>query len=229
VALAWKWAETVEGLKRTMGLLTGVTVACWFYPVMSGQFWRYHYLPFYAFSLMLMSVGIAGFQSQARPENGRLAAAIITVGFYAYFVNGVVWAVFHQQPLPTQTVSDEVASYLRARLKPSDSVQPLDWTGGVVGGMLDVRAKLATSFLYDFPFYHSVSNPYIQGLRKRFILELGAARPAYIVERLGEQKPWPSGPDTTRNFSELQHFIAKNYMLEFHSRDFNVWILNNLP
>ena len=80
--------------------------------------------------------------------------------------------------------------------------------------MLIAEAKLATRFMYDYHFYHDVSNPYIQGLRETFIKELETAQPRYIIQVI-ENKPWVSGVDTTREFPELEELLTENYSLAF--------------
>jgi hypothetical protein len=105
---------------------------------------------------------------------------------------------------------DEIASYLRAHLAPGDTVQPLDWTGGAVHAMLIARAPIATPFVYDFYFYHHVSNPFIQRLRARFMAAMRAAPPRFVIQ-IETQKPWPGGADTTREFPELQALLATDY------------------
>ena len=50
----------------------------------------------------------------------------------------------------------EIAKYLKDHLEPGDTVQPMDWTGAkILKGMLIARAKVATSFVYDFHFLSS--------------------------------------------------------------------------
>lgn len=224
LACVWSQLDTAPGLKRTVTLVFGVCLVYFVYPALSGQFWRYHYLPFLAFSISLLAVGLIGIARNNTRWIESLIPAGLTTGLFLYFAFGAKSAVGRRGELPTQRVSDQVGAYLTSQLKPQDTVQPLDWTGGMVGGMLQAHARLATSFIYDFQFYHNVSNPYIMGLRTRFMAELTASRPKFILERLGEEKPWPSGPDTTRDFPELRHFLIDNYLVSSKSPEFNIWI-----
>jgi hypothetical protein len=115
-------------------------------------------------------------------------------------------------PIPLKSgVPDETDQFLRLHSKPGDTVQPLDWTGGAVHGMLMARAKLSTRFIYDFHFYHHISNPYIIRLRQEFLSELGVKKPRFVIQVLGKDKPWPSGLDTTQEFPELQAFLDQYY------------------
>lgn len=223
VPLIWRQLDSIVGLKRIVLLVTGVTVCFYLYPAFSGQFWRYHYLPFWAYCCITLSVGLLPLlkrPDQRAPSYAALAASCIA---FAYFSYGALQTFRRTSILPTQKVATQVETYLSKRLKPLDTVQPLDWTGGIVEGMMKAHARLATSFIYDFPFYHSVSTPYVRSLRLRFISELTVARPVFILERLGEDKPWPIGPDTTRSFPELHKFINANYEIDAASKDFNIW------
>jgi hypothetical protein len=124
---------------------------------------------------------------------------------------------------PKQGRPDEIAAFLNANLGPDDSVQPLDWTGGVVHGMLLARARPATPYLYDFPFYHHVSHPYVFELRGRFLEALRVARPRYVIEIPGEEKPWLRGIDTSRDFNKLRRFLETNYAVIVTRNDYVIY------
>ena len=64
----------------------------------------------------------------------------------------------------------------------SSRVQPLDWDGGALHGMLLAKAITATPYICDFQLYHHVSTPYIQGLRRDFLADLEQAMPAFIID-----------------------------------------------
>jgi len=65
--------------------------------------------------------------------------------------------------------------------------------------------------MYDLHFYHHISSPYIRALRQEFMNELAVAKPRFVVEVL-DNKPWPIGADTTRDFPELKSFREQDYM-----------------
>ena len=223
LAAVWNQLNAIEGLKRVVTLFAGVTVSFYLYPVFSGQFWRYHYLPFWAFCSVTLSAGLVPLLKYPRQRIRSYGAVSATCLVFAYFSYGALQTFRGSVQLPTQRTALQVEAYLSMHLQPTDTVQPLDWTGGMVEGMMRAHAHLATSFIYDFPLYHSVSTPYIRGLRQRLLSELNLSRPTYILERLGEDKPWPLGEDTTREFPELRKFIDQNYDMEVHSKDFNIW------
>ena len=102
-------------------------------------------------------------------------------------------------------------------------MQPLDWTGGAVHAMLIARARPATEFIYDFHFYHHVSNPYIQELRRRFLAEMRSAKPRFVIQFTSDVKPWPNGSDTSRQFPELQQYLEANYLPCQKTPDYVLW------
>ncbi|MEA2700171.1 MAG: hypothetical protein QOI66_4442, partial [Myxococcales bacterium] len=193
------------------------------YPVFAGQFWDYHYIPFLYFLTLLSALCLVPVVA----ARGRVQALLPKMA--------LVLALVANQPL-TESVKlfllsqpsvksgqvDEMAAFLRARLRPGDTVQPLDWTGGAVHAMLIARARLATRFMYDFHFYHHVSHPFIQLLRRRFLDEFQRAQPRFVLEYFGENKPWPSGKDTTREFPELQQILATSYRVQQSGLEYRI-------
>ena len=89
--------------------------------------------------------------------------------------------------------------------------------------MLETRAPLATKYVFDFYFYHHVSTPYIQNLRADFMDELQAANPRFIVEVIAVDKPWLTGPDTSREFPELRAFLKENYSVTILEDDYIIY------
>ena len=119
--------------------------------------------------------------------------------------------------------AEEIASYLEENMQVGDTVQPLDWTGGTLLAMLETRAPLATKYVFDFYFYHHVSTSYIQNLRADFMDELQAANPRFIVEVIAVDKPWLTGPDTSREFPELRAFLKENYSVTILEDDYIIY------
>ncbi len=199
--------------KRLVLLLAGCAVAFALFPVFAGQFWEYHYLPLTYFLILLGSASFAPLApgSTTGPKTFALSVLLLVALFRAHppleFLTQITSGDLYD---PRLEKAEEIAGYLKPRLAPGDTVQPLDWTGGAVHGMLRSEATLATRFLYDFHFYHHVSSPYIRALRGRFISEFDAAQPRFVVE-IESDKPWVWGHDTTREFPELRRRLMARY------------------
>ncbi len=146
----------------------------------------------------------------------RVAPAVITVAVVAGLWQGpgLDAAVAQQlagRPMdaPKQGRVDAMAAALRTHVRPGETVQPLDWTSGANHALLLTRTPLATSFLYNYHFYHHVDTPVIQGLRRRFMAELAAQRPALVIDIDGEEAP--TGPGTARDFPALDAWLRRHY------------------
>jgi len=200
------------------------------YPVFSGQFWPYHWMPFTYFgclcaSLLLMPIS---------RESPRLYRRVIPLIFFTLFLitsihpaKDFVQQILGNKPAPPQQGKvDKIAGFLRSNLQPSDKVQPLDWIGGAVHAMLISEAVLATPYIYDVHFYHHISEPYIREIRWRFLQQLMKEMPRFIIDINGEPMPW--GRDTTTEFPELQYFMDENYVVVYKDIGFKIFERKNM-
>jgi len=202
--------ERRDPLRSRAALLLGLVAAFALYPLLSGKFWNYHWLPMVYWLVCCACLAL----SRLPETRHRTLRGVVVAGLAVMLVRAFPPAAdFGGLLAPTaarSTTAEQLADFLGDRLLPADTVQPMDWTkGSVVHALLLSEAKAATSFIYDFHFYHHVSSPYVQGLRARFLEELDAARPRFIVRsRLG---PFPTGPDTSRTFAGLQRVLRSDY------------------
>ena len=213
--------------KRTY-LLASLALCYAIYPTFSGQFFAYHYIPFIYFIILLASL--------------TFIPRLVNFDFKTFILYPLSFILLSALVLPSQTFirqlegksiststdrAVEITNFLEKNLKAGDTVQPLDWTGGTLLAMLKTHARIATPYVFDFYFYHHVSHPYIQGLRADFINDLQLAKPRFIVEVTAIDKPWITGPDTSREFPELRVFLDKNYSVTTHKDDYVIYELDN--
>ena len=222
-------------MRRRAGLVGALLVAAALYPALSGQFWEYHWIPFRYVALCAASLIVCPAATSAvlpaAFERKVLVSLLVPVVPVIVLLNlslheaGRLYRRVTQQEVqapPKGGVPDEVCRFLRSHLQAGDTVQPLDWTGGAVHGMLLARTPLATRFIYDFHFYHHVeSSPYIHRLRQEFMQELTGKKPRFILQVL-EDKPWPEGADTTRSFPELEAYLARWYVVAQEGRTYRI-------
>ena len=214
-------------------LLAGMMLGFAVYPALSGQFWFYHWLPF-TYAAVIAAGACLVPPGGARSRPARIIARIMPVMLIAVFVGLFVTgearmtradyeAWREQAPLVVWNgVPDRVAEYLGANLRPGDTVQPLDWNGGAVHGMLLARAGLATRFMYDFHFYHHVDSPFIEKLRREFIQELRSSPPRFIVD-IARDKSRVHGPNTTGDFRALSDVIRRRYRIAMRDPSFIIY------
>jgi hypothetical protein len=207
--------ESDHPQRRYGWLMGGLVVTAGLYPALSGQFWWYHWIPFHYMALCAASLA-ARIVPIAAPSIRGVAPALCLILLLSALSSRSAqqvktsWSEDDDKSAIKNGVPDEVSRFLRSNMNPGDTVQPLDWTGGAVHGMLMARAPLATRFMYDFHFYHHISSPYIHELRSDFMRELVAEKPRFVIQVL-KDKPWPIGPDTTRDFPELTTFLEQHY------------------
>ena len=213
-------------LQYTVRLLLALTVLYGFYPITAGQFFDYHWMPFLYFVIMLSSLCLCRV-SRVASRSVQILPALVLLLTIALVLRPAPALIQQLQGRPTPAPKngrvDALATFLQTHARPGDTVQPLDWTGGSVQAMLLARVNPATPYIYDYLFYHHVSQPYIRLERARFIAALEQSSPRFVVDVQAEDKPWVSGPDTTREFPELKRFLATNYMLVVTSEDYVIY------
>jgi len=211
--------------KRRVKLLIGLAICYSIYVLLAGKFWPYHWIPFSYFLILLSSLCVIKQPVERKEVIKKIPVAVlfITACFGIRLPHDFVNQIGGESPEPPKSGRvDEIAAYLKTHMRPGDKAQPLDWTGGAIHAMLIARMDLATSFYYDVPFYHHVSSEYVQGLRRRFIVELIAASPRFIIQ-IETDKPWLFGPDTTREFNELQLLLAREYHPVLQGRGYMIY------
>ena len=205
--------------KRVAYLLLGLAFCYAVYPAFSGQFFPYHYIPFVYFILLLSSLCVLESNWQPAAFVILLMMIVVNIHLSSTFVRQL-----EGKPITTPTDrAGDIARFLEKNLKEGDTVQPLDWTGGTLLAMLETRAHIATPYIFDFYFYHHVSQPYIQRLRVSFMNDLERSSPRFIVEVTAIDKPWITGPDTTREFPELRAFLDENYSVTIQKDDYAIY------
>jgi hypothetical protein len=190
------------------------------YPVVAAKFWAYHYLPF----LYFVTLAAALLWMPARGTAARLRAgalprlafvvALLVTSKPLTAIPEILWERAQPEftaPAPKLGRVDEIAAWLRAHAEPGDRAQPLDWTSGVLHAMLVAQVPVATPFLYDYQFYHHPSHPTIRALRDRFVSELRASQPRFVIRVTDAGKPWLRGPGTTREFPRLERYVSEHY------------------
>ena len=219
VCFSLRYSALDNTKKRAIWLLTGLAFCFSIYPVLSGQFWDYHWLTFAYFMTLLASLCFVK-QSKCVYKFVSLIA-VIAVAFYVFHGNGLFKPYFgFADEVPKKGRPDKIARFLKENLRPGDTVQPLDWArGGAVHGMLMAEARIATPFIYYFHFFHHVSNPYIRNLRGRFLKSMYKAKPRFVIEIIPEW-PWVSGPDTTQRFAEMEEFLKRYYLVRVRGKGY---------
>jgi hypothetical protein len=235
LGVSWFGGQLTSPQKRIVLMLAGMLLCYAAYPVFAAQFWLYHWLPFRIVAVLcgaLMLLPIAKFRGSMVTEFALAALFAICVLVWSMFMRlqppglQLPWGLEAQMsglpaPSPKDGRVDEIAAFLvAARLGPDDRVQPLDWTEGALHGMLIAEALIATPYIYDYHFYHYVSNPYIHDLRRRLVSQLEANPPRFLIDVDDQLKP--TGIDTTDSFPELEAFVSAHYIVALEGDDYRI-------
>jgi type III secretory pathway component EscS len=203
-----------QRIRSVAALLFVLALIYSFYPVLSGQFFDYHWMPFACFGSLCAALVLLPPTSDAPLFRRLFPLFVFLFSFFLIFSpdrNFISQLRGLPMKPPVAGRVDEIASFLQPRLQPGDTVQPLDWTGGALHAMLLARAVTATPYIYDYHFYHHVDDPFIRMIRARFIARLREQPPKFVIHVLDE--PRPLGPGTSTEFPELQRFLAEKYSI----------------
>jgi len=215
---------------RQTYLLASLTLIYALYPALTGQFFPYHYIPFIYTVILVASLSLSTFELRTSTISSFLFPLSSTILLATILITVKPSQAFLRQ-LQGKDIAiaadraAQISSFLEKNLEPGDTVQPLDWTGGSLLAMLENRAPIATSYVFDFYFYHHISNPYIQSLRADFMTQLQESKPRFIIEVTAIDKPWVSGEDTTRDFPELRAFLNEYYSVTMEKEDYVIYEL----
>ncbi len=220
--------------RRLAVLLLSLSILYTVYVAIGGRFLDYHWMSYIYFAslgtaMVLFPTPTLPTLTKVRYQNGILIFVFIITTMSAtlvpafavvnHVVSGKPPVAFHNG----QVI--EITRYLDEHLSPTDTVQPLDWNGGALHAMRISKAVVATPYIFDFQFYHHVSTPYIQQLRKHFLTELEQEMPTFIIDvyKAGEGIPEISGVDTTDQFPELREFIEQHYRKDYAGDGFDIF------
>ncbi len=216
---------TVPRANKALIIVIGVlTLSYGVYPVFGGKFWDYHWIIFTYMAIALSSLCLVSIPTEVTGRARLLPLLTLALAISVQVrppMESTIQVMGWSLPAPKDGRVDEIATFLRSRLRPGDLVQPLDWTGGAVHAMLIARARLATRYLYDEEFYHHVSTPYVQRLRREFVRDLQASGARFVID-IATDKPWVSGFDTTTEFPELRQLLAAQYTMVFKGKGYSI-------
>jgi hypothetical protein len=218
--------QSRQNIQKIRMLFCGVVISL-LEVIIANKYWDYHWLPMLFFLIILSSCGLATLRYSTK-WGWLLPISIFLVFFLLVRPEKIMFDHFQsiRQIPPQISRVEKIADYLQKNLQPGDTVQPLDWSNGAVQAMLIARAKPATRYLYDFYFYHDISNPEIQFIRKDLIEKLEVVKPKILIQFF-ENRPWVDGYDTTRDFPELEHFLKQQYYIDYERDGFRLWMRNN--
>lgn len=210
ILLAFQF-RTIDRAARI--LFAAISVLCLIYglmPIASGQFWPYHYFTFMFFGVLCTCCAFYFL------NKGAFVPKLIKFGLIVLTFMGQTPRFLDSERLRKSAdnrlvrihqMKDALADYLPKGAR----VQPLDWTSGSLHAMMLNRNRLATRFMYNFHFAHTVSHPVNAGLRSTLMRELSQNPPEGLL--IGLKSTKVHGLDVSYDFPELEAFKSSNYEL----------------
>jgi len=185
-------------------------------PVLSGQFWEYHYDPFEYWlvaTLSLLVVPILGdFRYFAIP--GLLLFSSMGYGFWRHHV-------MNPGPAEHGVVAD-MTKAINQVIPAGVAVQPIDWTTGAVQALLRTEHPIGTRFLYDYHFYHHVNTPVVQKLRAQFVSQLTGCHVPFVLDVRREYKDVMTGVNTSDRFDDLDQILSERYESVYEGKIYRI-------
>jgi len=212
-----------KDLKKLSILLLSLSIFYSLYVLVSGKLWNYYWLPYIYF----VSLGTSIVLFLPSKNIGYLKI----FPFFAFIV--ATMPIFHQQySLFTKIVTQshtithadiqekEITNYLNKNLTSNDKVQTLGWDLPPLEAMLNAKAIPATKYIIKLQFFHHISNPYIQYLRKDFIEKMIQEMPKFIIDIHSFKSLELDGPN---QFPELKQFIKRHYVKDYIGNNFEIY------
>lgn len=211
--------------KRRVWLLLGLALCYSLYTLLAGKFFFYHWFIYACFVTQIAALCFVEMPAAAPLWRSLMPLLLLWVLPPLLLAPPIeiAAAVFGLEMPPIQNGRvDEIATFLKANLQAGQTVQPLDWTGGAIHAMLLAQAPLATPVVYDVIFYQDTTSVYVQSWRQRFMTLMQTQPPEFIIE-IETNKPWISGPNTTRHFPELRKWMQASYAIALRGDGYSVW------
>jgi hypothetical protein len=225
IPLLWGQRVSARGVPDSVRRAVGFYFGALAYTLLQGTFWPYHSIPAY------VAIGVMITLVLSRPEPLLHALGNLgLVGVVAFHVLGPrLYATIDWSGDGRNASASHIADLLRDELPPGETVQPLDIVEGVVDGMRRSHTPLATSFIYDFHFYHHVDHPFVVALRERFLGELESSRPYFVIESLPGRRVRPFGHGTEQEWPALNEFLRDRYEIHRSEDGFRWWRRRDEP
>ena len=228
LGLYWGLVEIkLSATQRRLVILLAVMLPIYFvYELIAAKFWAYHWMPLYYFACCCGALVLLPLRDRASNRGRRVFAVVVFAIGLALTLRPAPDVYAQIQGLPPAPIAggraDRITAFLQQNLEPGDTIQPLDGvTGGSATALRRAGAALATPYIVDYQFYHHVSSPYIQSLRRDLLSRLAAAPPRFIIDVPSPTRP--QGIDTTDDFAELDAFVAAHYHVALADEGFTIY------
>lgn len=226
--LVWGYRSRIAGDTAViLGSVVSLVAIYGMLPVLSGQFWDYHYFPFMYLSILAASALFGFALEPVLSPSGRIAClsvVAVTLGLNIAPVPNLEWR--QGDAKERFALALDMESALRKWVPDGGRVQPIDWSTGALHAMMRARIPIATRFFYDFHFAHHASTPINAQLRGRFLEELTTQAPEVML--IAHKRMKVFGLDVSYEFPELDAFMETGYRVVEENDQFSILLRRDL-
>ena len=234
IALIYSWFNAEKNSQQCAIIFTlaALTVCYNIYPLISGKFWDYHWIPYSYFAVLSTSVLLLPAQNKTWRGNA-LSLCLILFFLHTLSTQYFPWRGLQDQirRYPNikidQHFEKEVGDFIKQHLKHDEKIQIIEQGGPSTLYLLQADAALATPYLGSFMFLHHISEPYVQHAQQDFLHRLQEKPPALFLVMTDFTRP--SGIDTITKIPGLQDFLQAHYKVIWAHPAFAFWEYSEKP
>jgi hypothetical protein len=234
VGFAYGWYNTDRRSQQRALIFTIVLLSICYniYPLISGKFWDYHWIPYSYFAVLGTSVLLLPAQNNSGWKS------LLSLCLLLFFMHTMISQYAPSKALqyqidkyPDITIDQQfennVADFIRQHLQQGEKIQVIDQGGPSTLYLIKAEAVLATPYLGSFMFLHHINKPYIQQAQQYFLQTISEKPPALFLVMTDFTKP--SGINTISEVPGLNDFLHKNYNVIWSHALFTIWERRNTP
>ena len=216
--------------KRVSRLILTLAISYSAYVLIAKKIFFYHWIPYFYFASLGTAMLLYSSQHFAKMRYIRaIPIFVFTISIMSllHLPHSIFNQIQQQRVLTWEPkitwadeVEDQIKEYMRKNMQPNDKIQPLIFNAGALEAMLDLNVTPATPYIIKLQFYHNISNPYIQYIRKDFIKRMTQEMPKFIIE---EHTHKLLEMDGHNKFPELKQFIKRHYVKDYIGNNFEIY------
>jgi len=194
-------------------------------PILSGQFWDYHYFPFIFFAILSSSALLGVALTSSHPIK-MAGLAMVALSLFLSLNPVANLEIRRADAITRVALAKEMEAALHEWLPKDGRVQPVDWAAGALHAMMRARVPIATRFFYDFHFAHHKSHPVTAALRTEFLAALTTDPPELLLVAHRGKKI--HGQDVSYAFPAFEAFRDTRYTRVQNTPQFSIYLRGDL-
>ena len=195
--------------------------------VVQGKGWEYQLYPLIVFCCALAPAAVVAWRPADWPRVRDLFGARRPLALAAWALLVIVLGAKGVEALDAPWIAEKarrvaaITRDLEPLAPPGATVQVMDTTSGGIHALLRLGIRQPTRFIYDFHFFHDVTDPRVQALRAELVAGLERGRPAAVVIL---EESWPEpGYARLAAFPELARMLDRSFTLAVTGSGYRIY------